>query len=103
MKTKSAVKKRFKLMGSGIIKMPQAGKRHCMRKRASRMIRDNRGSKPITKCEVRRMSRGLVAGANRVKSKSNKVMMEEYIANMSTASLIGSLDETSEVLDGKSE
>ncbi len=43
MKTKSSVKKRFRLTASGKVKMGQAGKRHGMRKRSNKMIRDARG------------------------------------------------------------
>lgn len=43
LKTKSSVKKRFKLTATGKVKMGQAGKRHGMRKRPQQMIRDARG------------------------------------------------------------
>ena len=44
MKTKSSAKKRFRLTGSGNVKMGQAGKRHGMRKRSNKMIRNARGT-----------------------------------------------------------
>jgi large subunit ribosomal protein L35 len=44
MKTKSSVKKRFKLTASGKVKMAQAGKRHGMRKRSNKFIRNARGT-----------------------------------------------------------
>lgn len=44
MKTKSSVKKRFKLTGTGKIKMSQIGKRHGMIKRSNRFIRQARGT-----------------------------------------------------------
>ena len=44
LKTKSSAKKRFKLTGSGLVKMAQCGKRHNMRKRNNRMLRDARGT-----------------------------------------------------------
>ncbi|RZI46398.1 50S ribosomal protein L35 [Candidatus Finniella inopinata] len=44
MKTKSSVKKRFRLTGSGKVKMAQAGKRHGMRKRSNKMLRNARGT-----------------------------------------------------------
>lgn len=79
MKTKSSIKKRFKLMGSGILKMSQSGKRHGMRRRKSRVIRNNRGSVCITHSEVRRMVRGMHGvGANSIKLKSNSTMAREY-------------------------
>jgi large subunit ribosomal protein L35 len=43
MKTKSSAKKRFRVTGSGLVKMGQAGKRHGMRKRTNKMIRNARG------------------------------------------------------------
>jgi large subunit ribosomal protein L35 len=43
MKTKSSVKKRFKLTGTGKVKVAQAGKRHGMIKRSNKFIRDARG------------------------------------------------------------
>jgi large subunit ribosomal protein L35 len=44
MKTKSGVKKRFKLTASGKVKMGQAGKRHGMIKRTNKQIRNQRGT-----------------------------------------------------------
>ncbi|MFN7038522.1 MAG: 50S ribosomal protein L35 [Alphaproteobacteria bacterium] len=44
MKTKSSVKKRFKLTGTGKVKATQAGKRHGMVKRCKRQLRDQRGT-----------------------------------------------------------
>ncbi len=44
LKTKSSAKKRFKLTGSGLVKMAQCGKRHNMRKRSSKMLRNARGT-----------------------------------------------------------
>ena len=43
MKTKSSVKKRFRLTASGKVKMGQAGKRHGMIKRTNKKIRNSRG------------------------------------------------------------
>lgn len=43
LKTKSSAKKRFRITGSGKVKMGQAGKRHGMRKRSNKFIRDARG------------------------------------------------------------
>ena len=44
LKTKSGVKKRFKLTASGKVKMAQAGKRHGMIKRTNKQIRNQRGT-----------------------------------------------------------
>ena len=43
-KTKSGVKKRFKLTANGKVKALQAGKRHGMIKRTRKFIRNARGS-----------------------------------------------------------
>ena len=44
MKTKSGAKKRFRLTASGKVKMPVAGKRHGMRKRTNRFLRQATGT-----------------------------------------------------------
>ncbi|PHS22695.1 MAG: 50S ribosomal protein L35 [Robiginitomaculum sp.] len=44
MKTKSGVKKRFKLTASGKVKSGQAGKQHGMIKRTPKQIRNKRGT-----------------------------------------------------------
>ena len=43
LKTKSGVKKRFRLTASGKVKRQQAGKRHGMIKRTPKQIRQKRG------------------------------------------------------------
>ncbi|MDZ7823477.1 MAG: 50S ribosomal protein L35 [Ahrensia sp.] len=43
MKTKSSVKKRFKITATGKVMAAQAGKRHGMIKRSNKFIRDARG------------------------------------------------------------
>jgi large subunit ribosomal protein L35 len=53
LKTKSGVKKRFKVTATGKVKFTQAGKRHGMIKRTKKFIRQARGtavlSEPDTK------------------------------------------------------
>jgi large subunit ribosomal protein L35 len=44
MKTKSSVKKRFRLTATGKVRRLQAGKRHGMIKRTNKQIREHRGS-----------------------------------------------------------
>lgn len=44
LKTKSGVKKRFKLTASGKVKSSQAGKQHGMIKRTNKQIRNQRGT-----------------------------------------------------------
>ncbi len=44
MKTKSGVKKRFKLTATGLVRGQQAGKRHGMIKRTNKFLRNARGT-----------------------------------------------------------
>ncbi len=44
LKTKSSAKKRFRLTASGKVIMTQAGKRHGMRKRTNKTLRNARGT-----------------------------------------------------------
>ena len=44
MKTKSGVKKRFRLTATGLVRGQQAGKRHGMIKRTNKFIRNARGT-----------------------------------------------------------
>lgn len=44
MKTKSGVKKRFRLTATGKVRRNQAGKRHNLMKRSNKQIRNLRGS-----------------------------------------------------------
>lgn len=53
LKTKSGVKKRFSLTGSGKVKCGQAGKRHGMVKRSKRQIRDLRGTTILKDVDAR--------------------------------------------------
>ncbi len=49
LKTKSGVKKRFKLTSSGKVRVTQSGKRHGMRKRSSRSLRTQKGTFALDK------------------------------------------------------
>jgi len=48
LKTKSGVKKRFKITASGKVKRSQTGKRHGMIKRTPKQIRDLRGTTTLS-------------------------------------------------------
>lgn len=48
LKTNSSAKKRYRLTGTGKLKITQSGKRHGMRKRTKAQIRDLRGSTIFT-------------------------------------------------------
>lgn len=53
LKTKSGVKKRFKLTASGKVRSSQAGKRHGMIKRTNKQIRDQRGTTILSDQDAR--------------------------------------------------
>lgn len=57
LKTKSSVKKRFRLTATGKVKMGQAGKRHGMRKRSQQMIRDARGMTIMNSSDAKNVKR----------------------------------------------
>ena len=44
LKVKSSAKKRFSLTATGLVRAPQANKRHNKRKRSARQIREQRGT-----------------------------------------------------------
>ncbi|MFO1189565.1 MAG: 50S ribosomal protein L35 [Alphaproteobacteria bacterium] len=52
-KTKSSVKKRFKVTGTGKVLMAHAYKRHNLRKRSQKMKRTNRGTKALEAGDAR--------------------------------------------------
>jgi len=51
MKTKSSVKKRFRLTASGKVRRQHAGKRHGMIKRTNKQIREHRGTTIMAKAD----------------------------------------------------
>jgi len=53
MKTKSSVKKRFKLTATGKVVSSQAGKQHGMIKRTNKQIRNQRGTTIMADCDAR--------------------------------------------------
>lgn len=53
LKTKSSVKKRFKLTATGKVVMAQAGKRHGMIKRSLKMKRNARGTTIMSETNAR--------------------------------------------------
>jgi large subunit ribosomal protein L35 len=53
LKTKSGVKKRFRLTAKGKVRAGQAGKRHGMIKRGNRFIRNARGSTILSPQDAR--------------------------------------------------
>ena len=53
MKTKSSVKKRFKLTATGKVKSAQSGKQHGMIKRTSKFIRQARGTTTLCDADAR--------------------------------------------------
>jgi large subunit ribosomal protein L35 len=57
LKTKSSVKKRFKITASGKVVMGQAGKRHGMIKRTNKQIRNQRGTVIMSESDAKRVRR----------------------------------------------
>ncbi len=55
LKTKSGCKKRFKFTATGKVVMAQAGKRHGMRKRTNRFIRNARGTSVMDEADTHRI------------------------------------------------
>jgi large subunit ribosomal protein L35 len=53
MKTKSSVKKRFKITGTGKVLAGPGNKRHMLRRRSQKMKRANRGSQVLTPMDAR--------------------------------------------------
>lgn len=62
LKTKSSVKKRFALTASGLVKSTQANKRHNMRKRSKRQLREQRGTIILNAVECKRLIRFMPYG-----------------------------------------
>ncbi len=62
MKTKSSVKKRFKLTATGKVKVQQAGKRHGMIKRSNKFIRDARGMTVLSDADAKIVKKFLPYG-----------------------------------------
>lgn len=55
LKTKSSAKKRFRLTASGKVKMGAAGKRHGMRKRTNKMLRNTRGMEMMFPADAKKV------------------------------------------------
>lgn len=55
LKTKSGVKKRFKITATGKVLAGPAGKRHRLISHNSKYIRSNRGMSVLADCEARRV------------------------------------------------
>ena len=53
LKTKSSVKKRFKLTASGKVRSTQSGKQHGMIKRSNKQIRNQRGTTLLSAPDAR--------------------------------------------------
>ena len=55
LKTKSGVKKRFKVTGTGKVKVQAMGKRHGMLKRTAKFIRNARGTMVLSEPDIKRI------------------------------------------------
>ena len=63
LKTKSGCKKRFRFTASGKVIATQAGKRHGMRKRTNRFIRNARGTTIMDDVDTHRIVQYMPYGA----------------------------------------
>ena len=64
LKTKSGVKKRFKLTASGLLKHGVAGKRHRLISHNAKYIRQNRGTEVLDKADTARVKLWAPYGLN---------------------------------------
>ena len=62
LKSKSSVKKRFSFTGSGKLKRNYAGKRHFMRRRTKRFLRNTRGTTVVSQADDKMIRRLLPGG-----------------------------------------
>lgn len=62
MKTKSSVKKRFKLTATGKVKCGQAGKQHMMIKRSNSFLRKARGTTTLCAADAKIVKKFLPYG-----------------------------------------
>lgn len=62
LKTKSGVKKRFRLTASGKVRRQQAGKQHGMIKRSQTQIRNLRGSTLVSKADEKTIKKFMPYG-----------------------------------------
>ncbi len=60
LKSKSGARKRFRLTGTGKVRMNFANKRHGMRKRPQKMIRKTRGGKLLSAPDARIVKRNFL-------------------------------------------
>ncbi len=59
LKTHSGIKKRFKVTGSGKLKISQSGKRHGLRRRSARSLNEHTGYTYAHSGDIRRLLRGM--------------------------------------------
>lgn len=59
-KTKSGVKKRFKLTGTGKVRAAQANRKHGMVKRSKRQLRNQRGTDVLCEADSRIITRNFL-------------------------------------------
>jgi large subunit ribosomal protein L35 len=63
LKSRSGAKKRFRLTGTGKVRMNQANKRHGMRKRPNKMKRNARGTTIMSAADAKIVKRFLLPNA----------------------------------------
>ena len=65
LKTHSGIKKRFKITGSGKLKISQSGKRHGLRRRSARSLNEHTGYTYAHSGDIRRIIRGMPGYSNK--------------------------------------
>ncbi|RVT90055.1 50S ribosomal protein L35 [Rhodovarius crocodyli] len=65
MKTKSSVKKRFQITGTGKVLAGPGKKRHMLRNRSQKAKRQNRGSQTLTEMDAKTVKQWLPYGLSR--------------------------------------
>ena len=76
LKTNSAVKKRFKVTGTGKVKAQAAGKRHGMIKRTAKFVRDARGTMCLSEPDTKRVKQFMPYARKARKRKAETVTVE---------------------------
>ncbi len=60
LKSKSSAKKRFRMTATGKVRMNRAYKRHMLRRRPQKMIRDRRGTSIMSDADARIIKRNFL-------------------------------------------
>ena len=73
LKTKSGAKKRFKMTGTGKVKVAAQGKRHGMIKRTAKFVRNARGTMVLCDSDARIVKKYMPYAADRASAASRRL------------------------------